>query len=133
MLEAAGQLWHSARALLSNTAELVGLELRHAGISLALIVGLGVMVGLLAASLWFLLLAALIIWLVEGLLINWPASLLIAALINVVLGIGLAFGIKYFSKGLLFEASRRQLFGESRQPEKPVPANPTFSTTESRP
>lgn len=133
MLESAGQLWHSARALLSNTAELVGLELRQAGLSVALIVGLGVIVGLLAASLWFLILAALIIWLIDGLLINWPAALLIAALINVVLGIGLAFGIKYFSKGLLFEASRRQLFGERCQSEKLATADPTLSASESRP
>lgn len=132
MLEAVGQLWHSARAVLGNTAELVGLELRHAGISLAVIVGLGLIVGLLAASLWFLLLAALIVWLVDSLLINWPATLLLAALINVVLGIGLVFAIKYFTKGLLFEASRRQLFGEGSQPGNPPTANTPRPATESQ-
>lgn len=131
MLEAAGKLWHSARALLGNTAELVGLELRQAGISLAVIVGLGVIVGLLGASLWFLLLAAFIVWLIDALLVNWPVTLLIAALINVVLGIGLVFAIKYFTRGLLFEASRRQLFGERCEPDAPTITNSSLTPTES--
>lgn len=89
--------------------------------------------GLLAASLWFLLLAALIVWLIDSLLINWPVALLIAALLNVVLAVGLVFAIKSFTKGLLFEASRRQLFGESSPPAISPTVNPTLNATESRP
>ncbi len=111
MLEATASLWHSARAVVRDSTELIGLELRHAGLSLAVIVGLGVVIGLLMASLWFLGLAALMVWLVDSGTASWPATLLLAAMVNVILGVILVFVAKSFAKGLLFEASRRQLFG----------------------
>lgn len=112
-------------ALLNSAAVLVAIEARKAGLSLAIVVGLGLGIGLLAAAIWFLLLAAAIAYLIETGL-AWSLALALAALVNLVLGVGLVIALKQASQGMMFEVTRRRLFGTKPDPQ-PV-AGPTTGT-----
>lgn len=133
VLASTAKLWQDLLALLNSAAALVAIEARKAGISLAIVVGLGLGIGLLAAAIWFLLLAAGIAYLIETGL-AWSLAFALAALLNLVLGVGLFIALKQASQGMMFEVTRRQLFGAKPDPQQVTgPTTATVPTTASHP
>ncbi len=109
-------LLRTARSIFDDLSTLVALETRLAVLSAAMIVGLGLAVGLLFVTAWLLLMAGLAWWLVQSGL-GWGAALLCIALINALAGAGLVVPIIKLSRNLLFEATRRQITAIVREKE----------------
>ena len=104
------------RSISDDLFTLVTLEARLAGLSIAMILGLGLAAGLLFLTAWLLLMAGLALWLVHvGL--GWGGALLCIALINAMTGAGLVVLIIKLSRNLLFEATRRQVMAIVRDQE----------------
>lgn len=108
-LNQAIRAWRSALAdTLSDGLRLLALEGRLAGLSLSAMLGLALLAALLIASAWLALLATLLIGLNHwG--VPWWIGLLLAAVINLLLGGLLIQRIIRLSRNLLFTASRRQV------------------------
>jgi uncharacterized membrane protein YqjE len=89
-------------------ALLAVLEVQRAGISLVKMVAAGIVISILVVSAWMGLVAAAVVWAIgEG--ANWALAILIAALVNIGVAIGLAFWAKKQVPDLLFAATLRQL------------------------
>jgi hypothetical protein len=104
----------SLRDYSSAVLEMVALESRLAGVTLAVIAGLALAVGVLGLTTWGLLIAAG----VRGLMalgIGTSAALLIAAGANAVVAVALLFLIPRLSQRLTFRATRRALQGEPHE------------------
>lgn len=103
-------LLQRARDTLGDLLALIALEARLAGLSLAIIVGLGVAAALLLCSVWFLILAAAVASLIAAGW-AWGAALLLIAVCNLAMGAVAVISIGRYSRNLLFAKTRRQLFG----------------------
>lgn len=100
--------WTNVKGLVQGHALLALLELQRAGISLVKMVAAGIIISILIVSAWMGLVAAAVVWAVgEG--ANWGLAILIAALVNIAVAVGLAFWAKSQIPDLLFAATLRQL------------------------
>ena len=100
--------WTNVRGLVQDHALLAVLELQRAGISLVKMVAAGIVISILVVSAWMGLVAAAVAWAV-GAGANWVLAILIAALVNIALAVGLAFWARSQIPDLLFAATLRQL------------------------
>jgi uncharacterized membrane protein YqjE len=100
--------WMNVRGLVQNHALLAVLELQRAGISLVKMVAAGIVISILVVSAWMGLVAAAVVWAV-GAGANWSIALLVAAIVNVAVAVGLAIWAKSQIPDLLFAATLRQL------------------------
>jgi uncharacterized membrane protein YqjE len=96
------------RGLIQDHALLAVLEIQRAGISLIKIIVAGIMISILVVSAWMAIVAAVVVWAV-GAGANWGLAILVAALVNVGVAVGLAFWAKRQVPDLLFAATLRQL------------------------
>lgn len=101
--------------LITETAHLAALEARLAGLSLAVMVAAGIALGITGVSVWLALVAAGAVLLVR-LGLAWEAALLLVALFNLALALGLLKAIVVLSRNLTFRATRRQLLPGSPAP-----------------
>lgn len=101
-------LLRSARDIVTHTLEVAVLESRLAGSALVWIVGAGVAVLLLLISTWGLLLAAGVRGLMD-LGVSVGASLLLAALANLVVATLLMLWVLRLTRRMTFAATRRML------------------------
>jgi uncharacterized membrane protein YqjE len=100
--------WTNIRSIVQDHALLAVLEVQRAGISLVKMVAAGIVISILVVSAWMGLVAAAVVWAIgEG--ANWALAILIAALVNIGVAIGLAFWAKKQVPDLLFAATLRQL------------------------
>ena len=100
--------WTNVKGLVQDHALLALLELQRAGISLVKMVAAGIIISILIVSAWMGLVAAAVVWAIgEG--ANWGLAILIAALVNIAVAVGLAFWAKSQIPDLLFAATLRQL------------------------
>ncbi len=100
--------WSSVKGLVSNHALLAVLELQRAGISLVKMVAAGIIISILVVSAWMGLVAAAVVWAV-GAGANWGIALLVAAIANIAVAVGIGFWAKSQIPDLLFAATLRQL------------------------
>jgi uncharacterized membrane protein YqjE len=100
--------WANVKALLQDHALLAVLEVQRAGVSLIKIIIAGIVISILVVSAWMGLVAAAI-GAAVGAGANWALAVLIAALVNIALAVGLAFWAKKQVPDLLFSATLRQL------------------------
>lgn len=100
--------WSSLKGLVANHALLAVLELQRAGISLVKMVAAGIIISILIVSAWMGLVAAAVVWAV-GAGANWGVALLVAAIANIAVAVGIAFWAKSQIPDLLFAATLRQL------------------------
>jgi uncharacterized membrane protein YqjE len=117
--------WTHVKGLVQDHALLAVLEVQRAGISLVKMVAAGIIISILVVSAWMGLVAAAIVWAIgEG--ANWALAILIAALVNIAVAVGLAFWAKKQIPDLLFAATLRQLRNEApsseneHAPDRPV-------------
>jgi uncharacterized membrane protein YqjE len=100
--------WTNVRALVQDHALLAVLELQRAGISLVKMIVAGIVISILVVSAWMGLVAAVVVWAVgEG--VSWGAALLVVAIVNIAVAVGLAFWARKQIPDLLFAATLRQL------------------------
>ncbi len=113
---AATNVWQSVsgltEALLDRAGGLVriiALESRLAGLSLAYMLLLAIVSGMLIVSAWLLFNAAFAIWLASS---GWPALsvMLLLGLVNLAAAAAAVLVLRRFSSNLLFTGSRTQLF-----------------------
>lgn len=116
--QSVSDLFLSLKAVARNSIRLVTLEGRLAGLSLAIMVGLGVAVALLLVSAWFLLVAAFAFWLASHL--GWAGALALVAVLNLAASVPLVLLIIRYSRNLLFRATRRQLLGTGQRTKVPT-------------
>lgn len=108
LVGALGDAWHEVRGLVRDHAALAVLEAQHAGIRFAMLVGLALAVGVLAVTAWLTLITAFAVWLLgEGM--SWPAVLVVAALLNVLIAGILLWVAKSRVAEMPFPATLRQL------------------------
>ena len=100
--------WSSLKGLVANHALLAVLELQRAGISLVKMVAAGIIISILIVSAWMGLVAAAVVWAV-GAGANWGIALLVAAIANIAVEVGISFLAKSQIPDLLFAATLRQL------------------------
>jgi uncharacterized membrane protein YqjE len=96
------------KALVQDHALLAVLEVQRAGVSLVKIIIAGIVISILVVSGWMGLVAAAVGWAV-GAGANWALAILVAALVNVAVAVGIAFWAKKQVPDLLFSATLRQL------------------------
>lgn len=105
---------HNGRALLGRALDLATLEARLAALSVVEMLALAVVIGLMAFTIWLLVLAAIAATLIK-LGLGWPWTLL---LLGALAAVALLLGIKrvrWLSENLRFAATRHAL-GESPAP-----------------
>ena len=108
--------WTNVRALVQDHALLAVLELQRAGISLVKMIAAGIVISILIVSAWMGLVAAAVVWAV-GAGASWGLALLVAAIVNIAVAVGLAFWAKSQIPDLLFAATLRQLRKDVPHPE----------------
>ena len=96
------------KGLVQDHALLAVLEVQRAGISLVKMIVAAIVISILVVSAWMAIVAAAVVWAV-GAGANWGLAILIAALVNVAVAVGLAFWAKKQIPDLLFSATARQL------------------------
>ena len=109
--------WANVKALVQDHALLAVLEVQRAGISLVKMVAAGIIISILVVSAWMALVAAAIVWAV-GAGASWGLAILIAALVNIVIAVAIAFWAKQQIPDLLFAATLRQLRKDVPHTEK---------------
>jgi uncharacterized membrane protein YqjE len=98
----------NVKALVQDHALLAVLEVQRAGISLVKMMVAGIVISILVVSAWMGIVAAIVAWAVgEG--ANWALAILIAAVVNIAIAVGLALWAKKQVPDLLFAATVRQL------------------------
>ena len=108
--------WANLKALVQDHALLAVLEIQRAGISLVKMIIAGIIISILVVSAWMAIVAAIIGYAIgEG--ANWAVAILIAALVNIAVAVGLAFWAKKQLPDLLFAATVRQLRKEAPKGE----------------
>ena len=100
--------WTNLRGLVQDHALLAVLEVQRASVSLVKMVAAAIIISILIVSAWMGIVAALVVWAI-GAGANWGLAILIAALVNIALAVGLAFWAKKQIPDLLFSATLRQL------------------------
>lgn len=112
LLAAAQQWLSSLRAVVARGLDIAVLEARLATLNVVLILIVAIASGLLLASAWIALFAAVVAWL-HGLGLSWPAALLLIAVVNFALAAAGGYAIYRMSNNLLFKAVRKFiLYGE---------------------
>jgi uncharacterized membrane protein YqjE len=112
--EAIADGWHEFRGLMREHAVLAVLEAQQAGLRFAMLVAIVLVVGVLAVTAWLTLVTALMVWLLgDGM--SWPAVLVIAAALNVVIAAVLLWYAKQRLTGRPFTATLRQLSADKSQ------------------
>lgn len=96
------------KALVQDHALLALLEVQRAGISLVKMIVAGIVISILVVSAWMGIVAAIVGWAI-GAGANWALAIMIAALVNIAVAVGLAFWAKKQVPDLLFAATVRQL------------------------
>lgn len=112
----------SIHLLLTRFSNLAALELRQAGIGMAMMLGFGIAAGMLLVTAWLGIIAWLVLFFVRSGAIGWPTAVGVAVLLCLA-GAALmsAFAIKR-SKDLLVPATRRQLHLQ-REPHATAQSN----------
>ena len=107
--EEVGNLFASARRVVWSYVDLVSLETRRAGMTLAWMAAWSGVAALLISSAWLALMGATAFWAVaQG--YSWAQVLVTIALLNAVIATGAIFlVVARMSRQLLFPATRRQL------------------------
>jgi uncharacterized membrane protein YqjE len=109
--------WTNVKGLALDHALLALLELQRAGISFIKMVAAGIIVSILVVSAWMGLVAAAVAWAVgEG--AHWSVALVVAAIVNIAVAIGVALWAKSQIRDLLFAATLRQLKRDVPHPER---------------
>jgi uncharacterized membrane protein YqjE len=108
--------WSNVKGLVQDHALLAVLELQRAGISLVKMVAAAIIISILIVSAWMGLVAAAVVWAV-GAVANWGLAILVAAIVNIAVAIGLAYWAKSQIPDLLFAATLRQLRKDVPHPE----------------
>src|SRR6186713_1137129 len=108
--------WSSVKGLVQDHALLAVLELQRAGISLVKMVAAGIIISILVVSAWMALVAAAVVWAV-GAGASWGLALVVAAIVNIVVAVAIAFWGKSQVPDLLFAATLRQLRQDVLHPE----------------
>ena len=96
------------KGLVQDHALLAVLEVQRAGISLVKMIAAAIVISILVVSAWMAIVAAAVVWAV-GAGANWGLAILIAALVDIAVAVGLAFWAKKQVPDLLFSATVRQL------------------------
>ena len=109
--------WANVKGLVQDHALLAVLELQRAGISLVKMVAAGIIISILIVSAWMGFVAAAVVWAV-GAGASWGLALVVAAIVNIVVAIAIAFWAKSQIPDLLFAATLRQLRQDVPHPEK---------------
>jgi uncharacterized membrane protein YqjE len=109
--------WTNVKGLVQDHALLAVLELQRAGISFVKMVAAGIIISILVVSAWMGLVAAAVVWAV-GAGANWSVALVVAAIVNIAVAIGLALWAKRQVPDLLFAATLRQLKKDVPHPER---------------
>ena len=110
-------VWTNVKGLVQDHALLAVLELQRAGISFVKMVAAGIIISILIVSAWMGFVAAAVVWAV-GAGANWSVALVVAAIVNIVVAIGLALWAKRQVPDLLFAATLRQLKKDVPHPER---------------
>jgi uncharacterized membrane protein len=122
--------WAAAlRILLSRLFNIAVLETRLAALSFVLILIVGVASGLLLASAWIALFAAVVTWF-NALGLSWPLALLLMTAINLLLAIVGCYAIYRMSNNLMFRAIRKFIMATDFALDTSTDT-PTHTTTES--
>ena len=100
--------WTNVKGLVHDHALLAVLELQRAGISLVKMVAAGIIISILVVSAWMAFVAAAVVWAV-GAGASWGIALVVAAIVNIAVAVGIAFWGKSQIPDLLFAATLRQL------------------------
>ena len=118
------QQWTEAlRILLARLLNIAVLETRLAALSFITILIVGVASGLLMASAWIALFAAVVTWF-NAMGLSWPLALLLMAAINLVLAIVGCYAIYRMSNNLMFRAIRKFILAtENKDGEPPAIAD----------
>src|SRR5690606_11909745 len=93
------------------------LETRLAALSFVLILMLGVASGLLLASAWIALFAAVVTWF-HAMGLSWPIALLLMAGINLLLAAISAYAIYRMSNNMMFRAIRQFILSTETHDDK---------------
>lgn len=109
--------WTNVKGLVQDHALLAVLELQRAGISFVKMVAAGIIISILIVTAWMGLVAAAVVSAV-GAGANWSVALVVAAVVNIAVAVGLAFWAKKQTPDLLFAATLRQLKKDVPHPEK---------------
>ncbi|MDX9875636.1 MAG: hypothetical protein RBS88_12040 [Spongiibacteraceae bacterium] len=121
----------SGRTLLGRTFDLATLEARLAALSVVEMLALGVAIGLMAFTIWLLLLAAIAATLIK-LGLGWPWTLL---LLGALTAVAVLLGVKrvrWLSDNLRFTALRQVLLPATAPAAPPSPlGNPHADTSSS--
>ena len=96
------------KGLVQDHALLAVLEVQRAGISLVKMIAAAIVISILVVSAWMAIVAAAVVWAV-GAGAHWGLAILIAALVNIAVAVGVAFWAKKQIPDLLFSATVRQL------------------------
>ena len=99
---------HSKR-LVGEITDLLGIEARLAGRSLALMLALAIVLALLLVSVWLLLCAAGAMWLIHAELLNAPLALLAVGGVNAVMALLVWWALSRLSGNLSFRGFRQVL------------------------
>ena len=98
----------SGRRVFSDFLELLSLETRRAGLTLAWMVACGAVAAILVVTAWLGFMAALALWAVS-LGVPWAAAVTVISLANLLAAAIMTFVCIRMSRDLLFPATRRQL------------------------
>lgn len=99
---------NDVRRLAYDHLELAALEAQRAmDGALKMLIG-AVLVSVLAVTAWITLVAAVVVWATDS-GVSWPLALVIAAVVNIVVAVGLVFWVKSQLPELVFSATLRQL------------------------
>lgn len=96
------------KGLVQDHALLAVLEVQRAGISLVKMIAAAIVISILVVSAWMAIVAAAVVWAV-GAGAHWGLAILVAALVNIAVAVGVAFWAKKQIPDLLFSATVRQL------------------------
>ena len=80
-------------------------------------VAAGIIISILVVSAWMALVAAAVVWAV-GAGASWGLALVVAAIVNIIVAVAIAFWGKSQVPDLLFAATLRQLRQDVLHPEK---------------
>lgn len=106
LLGAAEEWLLSLRIAIARAVDVTVLEARLAALNFALILIIAIGSGLLLATAWIALFAAIVAWF-HMLGLSWPAALLLMAAINLVLAAAGGYAIYRMSNNMLFKAIRK--------------------------
>jgi hypothetical protein len=104
-------LFRQARRLAADYAQLAVLDACEAGVQLAWLLSIVVAVSVLVTTAWLACVVAVVVWLLAA-GTSWPLALIIAALCNIVAGVGLLWWLRSRMTEWPFSATLRQLRGE---------------------